>query len=292
MLFHDMKNNNFLNVNRFGKRIRYFSSLFKRRYSSISLDASSEPIDVIIPMIPKDLDVLPLCLKGLRENVANKIEKIYIVSPYDDGLINYCKEEGIVYVNENDVLGYSAKDVNFVTEKGENRSGWMFQQFLKLAGNVGTCQRYITIDSDHILLNRHVFLTKDDKYVFYRSPEFHIQYHLINKKLLGGFHLPLLSYVSHKMIFDKKELESLKRLVETRLGKRWDLAILDNLDKEAGAPFSEFEFYAGYINKKRKISYMWNQKALKRDEMSDYQKLKERYSEYLSVTFPDYLNNK
>lgn len=284
-----MKNNNFKNVNRLGNRIRIFLNLFTRKLNRIPIEASSDPIDIIIPMIPKDMDVLPFCLKGLRENVANKIENIYIVSPYDKSLSDYCNQEGIIFVDENDVLGYSAKDVNFVTEKGENRSGWIFQQFLKLAGNIGKCQKYITIDSDHILINRHVFLTDDNKHVFYRSTEFHIQYHIINKKLLGKFRVPLFSYVAHKMIFDKNELENLKSIIERRTGKRWDKAILNNLDKEAGAPFSEFEFYAGAIGKEKKISFMWNQKALARNELTDYEELKKKYSNYLSVTFPEYL---
>ena len=217
-----MKNNNFKNVNRLGNRIRLFFNLFTRKLSKVPLEVSAEPIDVIIPMIPKDMDVLPFCLKGIRRNVANTIKKIYIVAPYNKKLSEFCEKEKIIFVNENDVLGYSAKDVHFVTEKGEDRSGWVFQQFLKLSGNVGTCQKYITIDSDHILLNRHVFLTKDNKYVFYRSTEFHIQYHIINKKLLGKFRIPLFSYVAHKMLFDKKELEQLKNTVENRTGKRWN----------------------------------------------------------------------
>lgn len=285
-----MNNNNYRNVNRVGTFLRKFFYIFTRNVKSITIDASTEPIDVVIPMIPKDMDVLPLCLEGIRKNVANKIENIYIISPFNDKLSNYCKSEGLVFVNENDVLGYSAKDINFITDKGKDRSGWIFQQFLKLSGNVGTCRRYITIDSDHILLNRHVFLTNEDKYVFYLSTEFHLQYHLINKRLLGAFHLPLFSYVAHKMIFDKVELDKLKNRVEKKTGKRWDYAILDNLDKSAGAPFSEFEFYAGSLNKDQKCTYMWNQKALERNQMSDFQHLSEEYSDYLSITFPDYLN--
>lgn len=287
-----MKNNNYINVNRLGNRTRLFFSLFTRNLSVVSLKASFEPIDVIIPMIPKDMEVLPYCLSGIRKNVANTIKNIYVVSPYNKALSDFCQKENIIFVNENEVLGYSAKDVHFVTEKGENRSGWIFQQFLKLSGNIGTCRRYLTIDSDHILLNRHVFLTDDNKFVFYRSTEFHIQYHIINKKLLGKFRIPLFSYVAHKMLFDKEELEQLKKEVENRTGKRWDKAILDNLDKEAGAPFSEFEFYAGFISKKKKTSYMWNQIALPRYEMKDFEELEKKYSNYLSVTFPEYLKDK
>ena len=39
----------------------------------------SDPIDVVIPCLEKDLDTLPLCIRGIRENCAG-IRKIIVVS--------------------------------------------------------------------------------------------------------------------------------------------------------------------------------------------------------------------
>ena len=42
------------------------------------LTPSTEPIDVIIPIVAKDLQTLPLCLQGVRRQVQNTIKDIYI----------------------------------------------------------------------------------------------------------------------------------------------------------------------------------------------------------------------
>ena len=41
---------------------------------------SAEPVDVVIPVIEKDLDVLPLCLEGVRRQMTNPLRTIYPVS--------------------------------------------------------------------------------------------------------------------------------------------------------------------------------------------------------------------
>lgn len=60
-----------------------------------------------------------------------------------------------------------------------------FQQLIKLSGNIGQCQNFVTIDSDHILINPHVFLTKDDTFIFYQSEEFHWTYIKVIYQLIG-----------------------------------------------------------------------------------------------------------
>lgn len=276
-------------INRIGA---LFRGLIKWSYKFYLCDikASDEAIDVVIPIIPKDLDIFPLCLDGIRENVANKIENIYIVGPRNERIINYCNQEKLIFVDENDVLGFSVKEVNFVTDGGVDRSGWMFQQFLKLSGNIGTCRHFVTIDSDHILINKHVFLTNEDKYVFYRSSEFNLSYYLFNNILLKKNKLPLLSYVAHKMIFDKQELEILKSFIEKSTNNKWYNGILQMIDRKVSSPFSEFELYGTFVNPNKYISVYWNEKTLLRDEINTLDNLKEKYNKYLSVTFPEYLN--
>lgn len=67
------------------------------------------------------------------------------------------KEHHLIFVDENEVLPITKKDINYICKDGRDRSGWLFQQLLKLAGNIGTCENFITIDSDHILLKPHTF---------------------------------------------------------------------------------------------------------------------------------------
>lgn len=253
-------------------------------------DASDTPLDVIIPVISKDLDILPYCLEGIKINVANSIKNIYLVGPNEKSIKEFADKYNLIFVEENSVLGFGPKDLNYVTKNGTNRSGWLFQQLLKLSGNIGDCENFITIDADHILLKPHVFITSDGKYVFYRSQEFHWQYVLSNFKLLGRFRIPLLSYVAHKMVFNKSELLKLKKHIEKRSGLPWTEAIINTIDRVDISSFSEFELYANFVNHKNVINKLWFQQVLKRNRNINLTKLYTNYPDKLSVTFPEFLN--
>jgi len=264
-----------------------------RQVSSVSMPTpSDEMVDIVIPVIPKDLNILPFCLEGIKKNVSNKIKDIYIVGPEDNRIIEFVKIHNLSFVSENDVLGFGVKDVKYITNDGVNRSGWLFQQFLKLSGNIGTCENFITVDSDHILIRPHVFFTKEGKFVFYRSEEFHLPYMLANKKLLGSFKMPLLSNVAHKMIFNKSILCDLKTDIEERSNMSWIESIMSVLDKDDTSAFSEFELYAQYVKKELKINKLWLQEAYVWDGKIDIESYIEKHPHVLSITYPDYLTKK
>jgi len=166
----------------------------------------------------------------------------------------------------------------------------MFQQYLKLSGNIGTCRRFVTIDSDHILINKHIFLTEDDRFVLYRSSEFNLSYYIFNNKLFNKTMIPLLSYIGHKMIFDKQELELLKLFIEKHTNSNWYDGIMKLIDRRVASPFSEFELYGTFLSKKKYISVYWRQKTLLKNKLDSLENLKNKYNKYLSITFPDYLN--
>lgn len=256
-------------------------------------EPSDEEIDIVIPVIEKDLLTLPFCLEGVRRNIANKIKNIYLVAPDKETIKQFASESNVKFVDEKSVLGITAKDINYITTDGKNRSGWLFQQFLKLAGNIGTCKHFITIDADHILIRPHVFLTKDNKYVFYQSSEYNSPYYRINKKLIGITRVPVLSYVAHKMIFNRDILSDLQSTIEKRCGKDWISAIIENLDRNYASAFSEFEIYAAMVASNRKIKKTWKEKQLYSDaEKRSIEKLREEYPHNLSVTYPDYYRRK
>ena len=114
------------------------SQLRKIRYRLFSwwwfpdLEPSKEPIDVVIPIIAKDLHILPLCLEGVRKCVAHPIQEIYIVAPAQQDILDFCKEHRLQFVDETSIFGFSPKELNlqYISEKSEvrDRSGWLFQQ--------------------------------------------------------------------------------------------------------------------------------------------------------------------
>lgn len=252
-------------------------------------EPSDEQIDVVIPVIEKDLSTLPLCLDGIRKNVKNKIKDIYLVAPNIESIRNFAIEHGTKFVDEKSVLGITPKDINYITTDGKNRSGWLFQQFIKLAGCVGTCKNFITVDADHIMIRPHVFLTKDGKYVFYQSSEYYSPHFRINKELIGVSTIPTLSYVAHKMIFNRDILSRLRSTIESRCEESWTSAIINRLDRDYGSAFSEFEIYAAMVPNSQKIKKTWKEKQLYSDgEKHSIEQLRTEYPNCLSVTYPDY----
>lgn len=281
----------YLEMNKLDFR-RHLISLFEL-FPLPTIKPSEEYIDVVIPIIPKDLKILPLCIEGVRKCVTNNIKDIYIVSPRDANVLDLCANLNLKYIDEKEVLGLSPKDINLkVQVNGElkDRSGWLFQQILKLSGKIGICENYLCIDADHILLKPHTFLSTTNKPVLYMSEECHIPYYDNIKKMLGVTHFSMLSYVAHKMIFNKKMLAMLHGDIEQRHGCDWISAIIENYDKNEKSGFSEFEMYGNYVSDK--ILRPWKQKELKYEMIADYETLRNKYGNYNSVTFPAYLSVK
>ncbi|MCL2027005.1 MAG: DUF6492 family protein [Bacteroidales bacterium] len=258
------------------------------------IKSSNQEIDVTIPVIKKDLNILPLCIEGIRNCVAHPIKNIYIVAPPLEEIISFCESHHLIFVDENTVLGFSPKDIDLkiMTDDGtfSDRSGWLFQQLIKLSGNkFGTCENYLCIDSDHILLQSHAFLSKKNKAVFYMSSECHQPYYRNLEKLMGSIKLSKLSYVSHKMIFNKKKIEYLQNYISKRHNTGWIQAIIHNYDRQQSSGFSEFELYGNFV--KNKITTTWRELALNYDKISDYKTLFKQYGKnYKCITFPEYLN--
>lgn len=252
--------------------------------------SQTEMIDVVIPAIEKDLDILPLCLKGIKKNVNNKIGDIYIVAPQTEKMTNFTKSNNITLINEETVLGYGKNAIGYRCGDTD-RSGWILQQLLKLSGNLGKHRYYLVVDADHILLNKHTFLTADKKTVFYMSKEYYYPYYLFHEKSFGKYPYQHLSYVDHKMLFDKEEVKKLHSILEQKLGKRWDEAIVSMLKSNEKISFSEFETYGHIFPKNRKLRLSWHQKELTKlsNTSYDYESLHNVFAgKYLSITFPDY----
>ncbi len=270
------------------KYIYQLQSLFVRKYQYAP---SSLPIDVIIPLVEKDLAVLPLCLQGVRACVTNTVARIYVVaSKRSEAIRSFCMENNLNFVAEEEVLGFGPREIDYKVN-GINRSGWLFQQLLKLAGNIGSCEHYLVIDADHILIQPHTFLTSDNRVVFYQSREYHKPYYDTMQQLCGEVRMGALSYVAHKMLFSKEELEHLKKRIETHTGQPWIQAILNTANPEEMSCFSEYETYGCCFPAERKILRPWRNKSLKKGGVMDYASLQRRYSNYRALTFPDYKSN-
>lgn len=269
-------------------------ALFSRLYPSMPKACETESLDIIIPVTEKDLAILPLCLEGVRRCVSNKIHKIFIVGPESEQIRSVCDHKKTIFIEECSVLGYSPRDLNIIAKSGKNRSGWIFQQLLKLSGKIGDQSHFLVIDSDHILLQPHTFITAEGKSVLYQSKEYYFPYYKNIEKLTGSFPYHCLSYISHKMVFNKSVLENLRNeLIHKNgsSGSTWDGIIIKSLDLSYDSSFSEFELYGNFMPGNKKIHYPWRQLTLHRSkQLPSYESLCKQFGkDYLSVTFPDYL---
>lgn len=249
-------------------------------------------VDIVIPVTTKDLPVLPLALEGIRTCVTHPVDTIYIVAPYDEGIIRFCQNNKVEFVDECSVLGFGPKELGLMAgNPPRNRSGWIFQQLLKLSGTIGNQENFVTIDADHILLRPHTFIASDGVPVVYRSKEYHKPYYDNIERLIGYRPKSWLSYVAHKMVFNRKELARLHSAIEAyNPGKTWVEAILDSLDRNELSGFSEYELYGSFIRNKHSLPFGNHHLGKKR--LMSYSALARRYGPiYRSITFPDYIND-
>ena len=251
---------------------------------------ATEPVDVVIPVVAKDLPVLPLCVEGIRNCLNHPVGTINVVASPEAAITDFCRRQGLTFVDERTVLGYGPADIGY-RPGGTDRSGWIFQQLLKLSGTVGNHEHYLVIDADHILLRPHTFLTACGRTVFYGSRESHAPYYAAVTRLTGSTQVGRLSYVSHKMLFSRTRLDTLKEQIEVRLGERWDRAILGSLPPDEPSGFSEYELYGLTYPADRKFVRPWRNKSLRYNELADYDTLRRRWGRrYRAVTFPEWMN--
>lgn len=272
------------------KIIRYLIILFRRFYiyvtffnKKILYPHPTIKIDIVIPVIDRDFDIFIICFFKLKKHIKNKIDNIYIVSN-SEKIKKYCQINDLKYIDENKILSNYSDLINLFNT---NRIGWLKQQLIKLHGNYGNNDNYLVIDSDHILLSDHIFITNDNKFNFYISSGFHNPYYIIIKKLLN-IKLNHFSYITHKMIINKRILNNLKLDIENYTSKRWDLAIIQNINFKEKSFFSEFELYGNYVSSNIKSHVLWNNKDFSRTNFN-LNTINNSNNKFSSITFSYYL---
>lgn len=203
-------------------------------------------IDVVIPAIDKDLGTLPYAIDSVRRYVAHPIGRIYIVAPGSNAIQALCMRKGCTFVHESSVLPLRKRHIHYRSKRWD-RSGWLYQQLLKLGSSSITGNRYfLVLDADTVLIRRHRF-RENGRHVFYcrgwSQPEYFVTY----RKLLGRTPPRPRSFVTHYMLFDKTKLSALKRTIEARHGTRWYQAILNSVNRSKQFGFSEYETYGNFV---------------------------------------------
>lgn len=217
---------------------------------------ANDPIDVVIPCVEKDSSTLSLCIRGIRENGAN-IRRVIVVSkqPFTDEAEWFDESEyPFSYQDIEEALGYQAPEHIKNLLAKEARTGWYYQQLLKLYASLvipNISSNILILDADAIFLNPVTFLDEHNAGLYNPGEEYHIPYFEHASRLIPAFHkcFPEYSGISHHMIFQRSVIETLMEEVECNHKiPFWQIfcRLVDPNDLiHSGA--SEYEIYFNYI---------------------------------------------
>ena len=223
-------------VNLYKLREKYDPS-FARRFI---IPTSKIPLDVVIPLVEKDLEVVKHTIQSIRKLVGHKIGSIYLVSPESEKIRSFSEEYDCIFIHEDHVL-----PSNEIKKYG----GWIIQQFLKLnADTIVRNDHYLVVDADTVFLRPLIF-EEEGIYLVNTHWDFALNRKQVTADLLGNKRIFQYDFVCHHMLFSKTVLGSMKKHIEHRFQKRWDLAVLDLLQerKDSRNGFSEYDLYATYL---------------------------------------------
>lgn len=213
--------------------------------------------DVVILATKKNLRTLKESIPYIKKNIEHDV--IYIVSSKKNQA-EISDIKNVVFVDEDTVVpNMTFEAVAEIMEEligSRSRTGWYFQQFLKLGwAQQATGKYYIVIDADTFPLNGIDFVSVDGKYKFtskieYNKPYFDTIDQLFHGRLkrVGDF-----SFVAEHMAFDVSIVkEMLEEIVGSnhQKGKSFYEIIMRsvNVADLPIAGFSEFETYGTYIS--------------------------------------------
>jgi len=206
---------------------------------------SSLKIDIVIPSIEKDLATLPHVIDFARANVLHPLGNIYVVSPDSERIRQVCSEKECIFIHEDTLLPIRKSDIDYRVGTLD-RAGWMYQQFLKLSGDIFcTQENYLVLDSDTLLVRPQVF-ERDGKFIFNFSDEYHLPYFEVYERLLGYPASCPVSLTSHHILVNIHKLGQLKADLEARNGLVWYDAIMNGIDKSEPSGHSDYDTYGQY----------------------------------------------
>lgn len=257
---------------------------------------SDTKVDVVLPVIIRDLPVAEEVVASVRENLLHPINKIYMVSPNKPELVEFAKKHGLVFMDENNVLPIKLSDIDYITNNGQttmNRSGWIFQQLLKLGmyRHVEMDYYYI-IDSDTILTRPQLFVL-NGKMLFNLADEYNEPYFKTFAKLTGLTVECPFSFTCHQMFVKVDRMKEFLEHVENYCKVDWYKAMIKEADRTTHSGISDYDNFGQYMFNKHKdeifIEYFYNI-GIPRQFLCDFGSLKKKLkNKYKTISFQYYL---
>lgn len=235
----------------------------------------SSQIEIIIPIAESDLDSLLFSMPYIKNYLTWK--KIVIIA---DKKVEHklCGVKDISFIDENDLIdGMTFSKVRSIISKiypkAIRRTGWYFQQFLKLAyAYKCKSEYYLTWDSDTIPLKKIDFFDESgEPYLDYVPAPFgDNDYFALLKKFPDHFSHKedKRSFITEHMLFNA---EIVKEMIDeinqssNLIGETFYERILRAIDKKCLnlSGFSEFETYAAFVQNTANLYHLRRWKNLR-----------------------------
>jgi len=204
--------------------------------------------DAVIPFHPKDIPTLQMCCDSLK-NVLN-VERIFLISSENPNIAetNFINEKEItnlISLNEiSEIWKYHNPNIAY-------RSGWIYQQILELGAPdiiPDISEDYIVCDSDIVFLKNPYINAPNDMFPFDRAftGEYHHPYIDHYQRMMQEPAKAGISFINHHMVTNKSLLAELKKMIEIKNNKRWDWAIVENLNFNEASAFASDDLYGNW----------------------------------------------
>ena len=130
---------------------------------------------------------------------------------------------------------------------GSDRSGWIYQQLIKLsADRISKADNILVLDADTVLIQPHAF-RKNGRTVLFVSGESYGPYRDAYARLLALPPVGKKSFVSHYMLLERHKLAQLRDAIQAVTKRPWYGAILATADGTSNISFfSEYETYGNF----------------------------------------------
>lgn len=204
--------------------------------------------DIVICLGPNDLNIINLMIEYTKNNIIG-FRNIYIIS-YDKNIkINDCIiiDENIFPFNKNYIKNYIYPNNNL----NEDRSGWYFQQLLKLYAIFiidNILDNILILDADTIFFKKTIFFENNIPLYNY-SDENHLPYYEHMNKLHPSLKKEDInkSGICHHMILQKNVLIDLINMIENYHNKPFYEVFVENSNPNIISSASEYEIYFNYM---------------------------------------------
>jgi FkbM family methyltransferase len=214
-------------------------------YEKIMIEHSLNKFDIVIPVGPKDKDIIYKQVEYTKKNIIG-YRNIYLIC-YDPEIII----DGCITINEN-IFPFSLETVSNLHGK-LNWNSWFLQQLLKLYALLiipDILDKCLVIDADTFFLKPTVFI-KNNKCLYNFGDEYHLPYfeHMLklDEDLIKVYENK--SGICHHMMFEKKYINELINKIEKNHNDKFYNIFLKMVTHFHDSRASEYEIYFNYIFK-------------------------------------------